>query len=140
MTVPALYEPPVEATARRRWVELMRPAADLAKSIAGTEFVPASLRQNPAAIAACILYGDEVGLGPMQALAKIAVIDGRPSLSSEAMRSLILAAGHDLWIEEATVSKATIAGKRHDSEQTSRVTWTMDDARRAGLQGKRNWR
>ena len=136
------YEPrtPVEANARRRWVELMRPAADLAKSIAGTDFVKSAIRGNPAAIAACVLYGDEVGLGPMQALAQISVIDGRPALSAEAMRALILAAGHDLWIEESSVTKATIAGKRRDSQQTSRVTWTMDDAKRANLAGKPNWR
>lgn len=136
------YEPPtpVEVNARRRWVELMKPAADLAKSIAGTDFVKSSIRNNPAAIAACVLYGDEVGLGPMQALAQISVIDGRPALSAEAMRALILASGHELWVEESTVSKATIAGRRSGSQQVSRVTWTLDDARRANLGGKQNWR
>jgi hypothetical protein len=118
----------------------MRPAAELAAQIAGTEFVPKGLRENPAAIAACVLYGDEVGLGPLQALAKIAVIDGRPALSAEAMRSLIFAAGHDLWVEDASGTKATVAGKRAGSKQTSRVTWTLDDARRANLAGKANWR
>lgn len=136
------YEPPtlIESNARRRWVELMKPAAELAKAIAGTDFVKSSIRNNPAAIAACVLYGDEVGLGPLQSLAQISVIDGRPALSAEAMRALILASGHELWIEDSTVSKATVAGRRRDSQQISRVTWTMDDARRAHLAGKQNWR
>ena len=129
----------IETNARRRWVELMRPAAELANAIAGTDFVKSAIRHNPGAIAACVLYGDEVGLGPMQALAQISVIDGRPALSAEAMRALILAAGHELWVEESTVAKATIAGKRRDSQQTSRVTWTLDDARRAGLAQRQNW-
>lgn len=124
----------------RQWVELMQPAIELAKAVAGTDFVPRGLRENPAAITAAILYGDEVGLGPMQALARIAVIDGRPALAAEAQRALILAAGHDLWIEEATITRCTIAGRRRDSDATSRVTWTLDDAKRAGLAGKRNWR
>jgi hypothetical protein len=117
----------------------MQPAVELAKAVANTEFVPKSLRGNPAAITAAILYGDEVGLAPMQALAKIAVIEGRPTLAAEAMRALILAAGHDLWIEDATATRVTLAGKRRDSDQTSRVTWTMDDARRAKLAGRPAW-
>jgi hypothetical protein len=124
----------------RDWVALMPSAVELAKAVANTEFVPGGLRGNPAAITAAILYGDEVGLGPMQALAKIAVIDGKPSLAAEAQRALILAAGHEIWIEEATTSRVTVAGRRRDSDQTNRFTWTLDDARRAGLNGKPNWR
>jgi hypothetical protein len=124
----------------REWIELMVPAAELSKQIANTEFVPKGIRGNPAAIAAAILYGDEVGLGPMQSLAKIAVIDGRPTLSSEAQRALILAAGHEIWVEEATNSRVTVAGRRHGSDETSRVTWTLDDARRAKLEGRPAWR
>jgi hypothetical protein len=125
---------------RREWMELREPANELAKILANTEFVPKALRGNPPAIAACILYGDEVGLGPMQSLAKIAVIDGKPALMAEAQRALILAAGHDFWVEEASTTRVTVAGRRQDSEQTSRVTWTMDDAKRANLSGKLNWR
>lgn len=122
------------------WVALQNPTLELANQIAGTDFVPASLRNNPAAITAAILYGNEVGLGPMQSLARIAVINGRPTLAAETQRALILAAGHDLWIEETTVTKCTVAGRRVDSDATSRVTWTIDDARRAGLAGKQPWR
>jgi hypothetical protein len=55
-------------------------------------------------------------------------------------RALILAAGHDLWIEETTVTRCTVCGRRKDSEATSRITWTLDDAKRAGLAGKQPWR
>lgn len=131
---------PYEPRVSRSWVELMTPAVELAKAVAGTEFVPKALRNNPAAITAAILFGDEVGLGPMQALAKIAVIDGRPTLAAEAQRALILAAGHSIWIEEATVTKVTVAGRRRDADETSRFTWTLDDARRAGLVGRPAWK
>lgn len=134
MTV-AVYE-----NANRSWLTLQNPAIELANAIAGTEFVPTHFRNNPAAIAAAILYGDEVGLGPMQSLAKIAVINGRPTLAAEAQRALILQAGHDLWVEEATASRCTVVGRRRGSEATSRITWTMDDAKRAGLTGKPPWK
>jgi hypothetical protein len=129
-----------EQPATRDWIALLPAAAELAKSVAGTDFVPRAMRDNPATIAAAVLYGDEVGLGPMQSLAKISVIDGRPTLAAETQRALILAAGHSIWLEESTVSRCTWAGRRRDEDVTSRVTWTMDDARRANLAGKANWR
>lgn len=118
----------------------MSPAVELAKAIADTEFVPRALRHNAAAISAAILYGDEVGLGPMQALAKIAVIEGRPYMAAEAQRALVFAAGHDLWLDELTATRATWCGRRAGTDKVTRVTWTMDDARRAKIDGKDNWR
>jgi hypothetical protein len=134
---PAVVE--LDREADRSWVALMAPAAELAKAVASTDFVPRALRNNPAAITAAILYGDEVGIGPMQALAKIAVIDGKPYIAAEAQRALVYAAGHDLWLEELTNTRATWCARRAGSEQVTRVTFTMDDARRAGLDRKPNW-
>jgi hypothetical protein len=125
---------------QRTWITLMPAAAELAKQVANTEFVPKGLRGNPAAIAACILYGDELGIGPLQSLAKIAVIEGKPSLSAEAQRALILSAGHDMWVVESTNTKCTVAGRRSNSEHVSQITWSLDDAKRAGLAGRQNWR
>jgi hypothetical protein len=131
-----VYTPPM----RRDWLELWAPSIDLAKAIANTPFVPEAMRGNPAMVAAAMLYGDEVGLGPMQSLAKIAVIEGRPALYAEAQRALVYRAGHELWLVESTNSRATWSGRRRDSDETSSVTWTMDDAKRAGLHGRKAWR
>jgi hypothetical protein len=120
-------------------LDIASASRELAEQIANTDFVPKGLRGNPPAILAAILYGHEVGLGPMQSLAKIAVIDGRPALSAEAMRGLIFAAGHELWIEDQTNTRVTVAGRRADGTQTSKVTWTLDDAKRARIAGKANW-
>ena len=124
----------------RGWVARLRAAAEIAGHIAQTDFVPSTLRGNPAAIAAAILYGDEVGLTPMQSLAKIAVIKGRPTLTAEAQRALITAAGHEIWFEESTVTRAIAAGRRAGQERIGRITWTLDDAKRAGIAGGENWR
>lgn len=133
---PALAELP----ATTRWVEMLAPAADLAKQIAGTEFVPSAFRNAPAAIAAAILYGQELGIGPMQALAKIDIIEGRPAPRAELARALALSAGHDVWVVEQSTTKCTVAGRRRGSDEIQRVTWTMDDAKKAGLDGRQNWR
>jgi hypothetical protein len=124
----------------RRWVELMAPAVELAKHVSNTHFVPAGLRGRPDAIVAAILYGDELGLGPMRSLSWIAIIDGKPSIASEGYRALILAAGHEVWPVEQTNTRVTMAGRRRGEDRVVEVTWTADDAKRAGLSGKSNWR
>jgi hypothetical protein len=124
---------------RPGWVDVMGPAAELAERIYRTEFVKGALRGRPEAVLACILAGHEVGVGPLQALAKIDVIDGKPTMSSELMRGLVLRAGHDIWVEENTTTRVTVCGRRAGREFVSKVTWTMDDAKRAGLAGKQNW-
>jgi hypothetical protein len=121
-------------------LELAPEAWTLATRIAGTEFVPAALRGKPEAVLAAILTGHELGIPPMQSLAKIHVVDGRPAMAAELMRALILREGHEIWVEEATTTRCTIVGKRAGSTHESRVTWTLDDAKRAGLDGKKNWR
>lgn len=132
---------PVEhASTTKDALELAAPAFELAQRIASTDFVPRALRGKPEAVMAAILTGYEVGIGPMNALAKIHVIEGRPAMAAELMRALILRAGHDFWVEEATNTKVTVGGKRAGSARETRFTWTMDDAKRANLVGKDNWR
>lgn len=122
------------------WVARVRAAAEIAGYISNTDFVPQALRGKPDQISAAILYGDEVGLPPMRSLAMIVVIKGTPSLRAEAQRAMILAAGHELWFEESTTTRAIAAGRRKGSDRVARITFTMDDAKRAGLAGQQNYR
>lgn len=131
------YEPGVA-----RWIRTAQPAAEFADRIADTEFVPVAMRGRPAMVAACIMYGDEIGVGPMQALASIHVVDGRPFPSAELLRALVLREGHTLRVIEATGTSCTVLGiraGRPDAEGV-RVTWTIEMARAAGLAGKGAWR
>jgi hypothetical protein len=127
------YEP-------RSSIDLAPEAWSLAQKVAATEFVPRGLRNKPEAVLAAMLTGHEIGVGPMQALAKIHVVDGRPAMAAELMRGVILAHGHEVWIEESTNTRVTVGGRRKDSSRESRFTWTLDDAKTAGLAGKDNWR
>lgn len=129
------YQEPARYT-----LDLAPDAWQLASKVANTEFVPKALRGKPEAVLACILAGAEAGVSPMQALSKIHVVDGRPAMSAELMRALVLRHGHEIWIEDLTTTACTVAGCRSGSARTSRVTWTMDDARTAGLSAKDNWR
>jgi hypothetical protein len=120
------------------WVLVLTQVADLANKIGDTSFVPDGFRGNVPAVAATILYGREVGLGPMQALASLHSIKGRVAMSAEAMRAKALEAGHDLVVVDSTSAKCTVKGRRRGSEDWTPITWTIDDAKRAGLRGD-NW-
>lgn len=122
------------------WAPMLPAVGDLAGKIAGTNFVPKSLRGKPAEVAACILTGREIGIGPMESLGKIYVVDGRPTMSAELMRSLVLRAGHEIHYSVLTDDKVTVDGRRKGSEKWTSVTWTMKDAQRVGLAGKDTWR
>lgn len=121
-------------------LELAPSAWKLAEKIAGTDFVPPALRGKPEAVLACILAGHEAGVSPLQALSKIHVIEGRPAMSSELMRALVLQHGHELVYPELSTTRVIAEGRRRGTERWTRVEWTMDDARRGGLDGKQNWR
>lgn len=122
------------------WAPMMPAVGDLANKIAGTNFVPKALRGKPAETAACILTGREIGIGPMESLQKIHVIEGRPSLASELMRSLVLRAGHLIEFMTLTDAKVTIRGKRVGSETWTELTWTTQDAQRIGVASKDVWK
>jgi len=114
--------------------------AEIAAKVGNTTFVPERFRGNIPVITAALIYGAEIGLKPMQALDSLYEVNGRIGISAEKQRALILHAGHDIWIEDLGTTRVTVAGQRKDSDQVSRITWTMDDARRAGLAGKPPWK
>lgn len=121
------------------WTDVLPAVGDLATKIAATDFVPDTMRGKPAVVAAAILYGRELGMEPMTALRSINVIKGKPALSAEAMRALILAAGHELRFVEMTATRCIVEGKRRGHDEPTRVTYTMDDAKKAGLAGQQQY-
>jgi hypothetical protein len=122
------------------WASILPAVGDLAGKISTTNFVPKSLRGKPAEIAACILTGREVGIGPMESLSKINVIDGRPSMSAELMRSLVMRDGHEIRYPTLTDTKVVAEGRRAGSESWTTVTWSMTDAQRVGVASKDVWK
>jgi hypothetical protein len=115
--------------------DLAPQAWSLAQRICNTEFVPQEMRGKPEKVLASFLKGHEVGFAPMASLALIHVINGRAGMYAEGMRALVLQAGHDFWIEEQSITRCTVGGQRRGSERQTKMTWTADDSKRAGLAG-----
>jgi hypothetical protein len=96
---------------------------------------------SPMQVLVAIQRGAEVGLPPMQALDSIAVINGRPTIYGDALPALVHSSGLMEWIREDVTGDgdgrtAVCVVKRRDSAEECRRSFSMRDAKRAGLVGK----
>jgi hypothetical protein len=115
----------------------IKEAIEFAELLSKSSLVPKDFVGNPGNIIVAIQWGAEVGLAPMQAMQNIAVINGRPCLWGDAVLALVRASGLlDAIREEVTDAGATCTVKRRGCVPISR-TFTVEDAKRAGLWEKR---
>ena len=110
-----------------------------AGEIARTRFVPESYRGDPESVIAAIQTGRELGIGPMQSLRDIHMIDGRPAFSANLMLGQMRRGGLVILASEATNTRAWIHAKRSDTGEEAEVEWKIEDAT-AKLLAKDNWK
>ncbi len=130
----------IPQTALQVWALDAAEAYKVATSLVKTSFVPQSLRGKPEEAAAAILTGNEIGLSPMAALRSIDIIQGTPAMRAHALRGLVQSRGHEVWVEDASATRAVVSGKRKGSQQVQTTTWDLDRARGLGLLTKDNWK
>jgi len=112
----------------------------VAEKIANTQFVPESYRGRPDSVLAAILTGREMGIGPMQSLRQIHMIDGRPAFAADLMMAKMRSGGVVIIESSTTDERAYLKAKRKDTGEEAEVEWTRADAEKAGLTGKKNWK
>jgi hypothetical protein len=111
----------------------------LAERISRTAMVPASFRNKPDEVLAVVMYGAELGIGPMQALQQINFIAGKPSAAAEFLRALVMEAGHQ-FILAGNEDEAVAQCRRKDWNEWRETRFTVSDARRAGLTNGDGWK
>lgn len=112
--------------------------ADYIARLAPSTILPTAYRGNAANAFVAAEIGAALGLEPLQALASIAVINGRATLSSDLMAAVIRRAGHTLRIVENSPESVTATLIRADDKTFKfEVTWDKDKATKAGLWGQR---
>lgn len=112
--------------------------ADYIARLAPSTILPTAYRGNAANAFVAAETGAALGLEPLQALASIAVINGRATLSSDLMAAVIRRAGHTLRIVENSPESVTATLIRADDKKFEfTVTWDREKATKAGLWGQR---
>ena len=113
---------------------------NFAELTAGAALAPKAYQGDPGSILIAVNLGTSMGLSPAESLYRIHVIEGKPSASAELITSNVRRAGHRLRSQGDAVSATVEIVRSDDPDFTNTVTWTIDDAERAGLLGKDNWR
>ena len=112
-----------------------------AKMVASSEFAPKDFKGKPESCMLAIQHGSEVGLSPMQSLQSIAVINGRPCVWGDAAIALVKASAVCEFVWETVEGDgeqmvAMCQAKRRGYEKATTVTFSVADAKKAGLWGK----
>lgn len=132
-------------------VPLARPLADLDQAwraagiLARARLLPEGLyannpEQTQANVTTILWYGAELGLAPMQAIQSIYVVNGKPQMSGQLWLAKVREAGHRVENVEHTNERCTIRITRGDTGEQWTETFTIEDARNAGLLGKGVWK
>lgn len=86
-----------------------------------------------------ILFGRDLGLPATTALTAIHVVEGQPVLSAGLQATMVRQTpGYDYRVREHTPEVCEIAFLR-DGEEIGVERYTLDDAKQAGLTGRKNW-
>jgi len=104
-----------------------------AEALAGSDLVPSDYKGKPANVLLALEYGELLGVHPLVAMAHVYNVDGSLGLSAEVMRAKVRAAGHRCRVGPTSATSATVAiTTTDDPDHTTTVTYTIDDAIRAG--------
>jgi hypothetical protein len=106
-----------------------------------SRLLPKSIASQEAAFT-ILVTGRELGLTAMQSFRSIHVIEGRPTMSADLMVALTKRSPECEWFRlvESNAKVATYETKRRGMPAPTRLSFTIDEAKEAGLLGKDNWR
>jgi len=122
----------------REQIELLKEFGDMHLK---SGMLPAGLKTWQA-VAVTIQHGMDLGIPMSTAIQQIYVINGKPTCSAALMASLIYRDHGDgaLRLIESTDQTCTYAYKRRSWSDYAQYTYTMEDAKRAKLDGKDTWK
>ncbi len=118
-------------------------AMTLARTLADSSLIPDALKGKPSDVFVILVSGHELGLSPMQALRGLAVIKGRPCLSADLMVALCNRQPEIckfFRFVQGDDKSATYETHRVGHPQPIQMTFTIDQAKAAGLVSKDIWR
>jgi 5'-3' exonuclease len=96
---------------------------------------------TPQAVLATVLAGRELGLQAMASLRAIHIVEGKPTLSADLIRALVINSGHARYfrVTERTPERATFETQRGDDPPVS-LSFTIDEGRAMWKKGDDAWK
>ncbi len=111
-----------------------------AERLAESGLIPQAFQKRPQDVLVAIEWGRELGLTPIAAMKEIYVVHGQPSLSAKSMLALARRAGHRVRVEGDQQSATCEILRADDPDYPHRVTFSLDDAKQAGLLANTGWK
>ena len=111
-------------------------ALTFSKYLADSDLVPKDFKGKPANCLIAMQWGMELGLKPLQALQNLAVINGRPALWGDAVLAIVRSSPLCEYVNESDDGETATCRVKRKGEPEQVRTFSMDDARKAGLTGK----
>ena len=110
----------------------------LGQGLVDTGFMPKGV-DTAAKAAAIMLKGRELGIPPMEAIANIAIINGKPTIQAKLMMALVKRAygRESIWVDETTETYAKVGYRRGNAKMF--YTFTIEMAEKAGLLKPDKW-
>lgn len=140
MNLPATQQQTAVAVQPRQQFDLspqnFEQALTFCDYLADSDLVPKDFKGKPANCLIAIQWGAELGLKPLQAVQNIAVINGRAALWGDAVIALVRSSPLCEYITESDDGHAAICKVKRRGEAEEIRTFSMDDAKAAGLSGK----
>lgn len=117
-------------------------AEQFARRLSESSLMPQSLRGKPADVLVVMLTGRELGVSPLTALRSIHVVQGRPVLDAALIVAMVKRSPACLYFQlvESNDQRATYETQRRGDPKPTSMTYTYEQAQRAGLTSKDNWK
>ena len=113
---------------------------EMAKILANSTLLPSHLRDKPANVLVVLQGARALDISAFWAFQSMHVVEGKLGLGAELMRAMVIKAGHQFSVIERSAHRAVVEIKRKDKDAPYRAEFTWDDAVRANLIGKDNWK
>lgn len=100
--------------------------------------IPATYQNNPGAVMLAQEWATARGVDLLTTMQTVAFISGKPVIDATMQRALAMRAGYE--VEIGVTDKSATCTLSRDGKPCGSSTYTVEDAKTAGLAGKDNWK
>lgn len=130
----------IASFATASWDDMRRMAGEMATS----DLLPVHLKGKPASLMIILMTAKELGIGPMQGIDSVDVIQGKRSIKPEAQVALIRSKAPESFISfkedwATSTFSCTMAPSRDRMDEAFTSTWNDERAKAMGLLTKENY-